>query len=234
MAGDVQRDKAHQQWNSLKDAVYTIDPVKGLPDMVFVCNAGLAYDNKIYLSRFRHKERSGEQEHYRRWFKEHGFDVLGDSYPEYFEGGGDACFSTYETLWAGYGHRSGKSAYEHVQKLGNFETVLLELTHPRFYHLDTCFAPVDETTALWYPAALSENARREITKRMPDVISISDAEADAFVCNAITIRKMVLSPKGVSAETKHRLSKRGFGVMEFDMSEFMKSGGACQCLILKL
>ncbi|VDN44785.1 unnamed protein product [Gongylonema pulchrum] len=128
------------------------------------------------------QERSGEQEHYRRWFKEHGFDVLGDSYPEYFEGGGDACFSTYETLWAGYGHRSGKS----------------------------------------------------ITKRMPDVISISDAEADAFVCNAITIRKMVLSPKGVSAETKHRLSKRGFGVMEFDMSEFMKSGGACQCLILKL
>lgn len=69
---------------------------------------------------------------------------------------------------------------------------------------------------------------------MPDAIAISDEEADAFVCNAITVRKVVLSPKGMSSETKRKLEARGFGVIEFDMSEFMKSGGACQCLILKL
>ncbi|VDK22871.1 unnamed protein product [Anisakis simplex] len=30
------------------------------------------------------------------------------------------------------------------------------------------------------------------------------------------------------------MKKRGFEVVEVDMSEFMKSGGACQCLVLKL
>lgn len=241
MGGDVDKEEAYQQWKSLKDAitaqgveVLTIEPVKGLPDMVFTCNAGLVYHNKVYVARFRHKERAGEQQHYHKWFKEHAFEILGDDYTSYFEGGGDSCFSTYETLWAGYGHRTDKTAYTNVQKLGNFETVFVELIHPCFYHLDTCFAPVDETTALWYPPAFSENAQQEVIKRMPDAITISDEEANAFVCNAITIRKMVLSPKGMSDESKWKLSKRGYGVMEFNMSEYMKSGGACQCLVLKL
>lgn len=69
---------------------------------------------------------------------------------------------------------------------------------------------------------------------MPESIAISESEAKAFVCNAITVRNTVISPIGVSQETKDQLAKRGFSVTEIDMSEFMKSGGACQCLVLKL
>ncbi|EYC28459.1 hypothetical protein Y032_0007g3234 [Ancylostoma ceylanicum] len=74
----------------------------------------------------------------------------------------------------------------------------------------------------------------QITRRMPDAIAISDAEANAFVCNAITVRNTVISPIGVSAATREALRKRGMSVVEVDMSEFMKSGGACQCLVLRL
>ncbi|MFH4979769.1 hypothetical protein AB6A40_006478 [Gnathostoma spinigerum] len=116
MGGTVDQSKAMQQWNELKAAiekqgveVLTLEQVEGLPDMVFVCNSGLVLGNKVYLSKFHHKERTGEQEHYLKWFKEHGFEVIGDDYPEFFEGGGDACFSTYKTLWAGYGYRSTES-----------------------------------------------------------------------------------------------------------------------------
>lgn len=69
---------------------------------------------------------------------------------------------------------------------------------------------------------------------MPDSIEVSEAEATAFVCNAITVRNTVISPIGVGEETKKRLASRGFTVAEVDMSEFMKSGGACQCLVLRL
>lgn len=70
------------------------------------------------------------------------------------------------------------------------------------------------------------------------------------MCNAITVRKSVLSPIGVSDKTRYSysflilsvyilvfrstLAERGFKVVEIDMSEFMKSGGACQCLVLRL
>jgi N-dimethylarginine dimethylaminohydrolase len=63
---------------------------------------------------------------------------------------------------------------------------------------------------------------------------VSDNEATAFVCNAITIRKAVISPIGVESKTKMSLEKLGYKTLEVDMSEFMKSGGACQCLVMKL
>uniref|UniRef100_F1LAS8 Amidinotransferase n=2 Tax=Ascaris TaxID=6251 RepID=F1LAS8_ASCSU len=241
MGGVVDKAKAFEQWNLLKSAiekegveVLTLEQAQGLPDMVFVCNSGLVLNDKVYLSRFRHKERTGEQKYYLEWFKAHGFSPLGEDYPDFFEGGGDACFSTYDTLWAGFGPRSNKDVYEHVKKLGKFDVVLCELTHPEFYHLDTCFTPVDEKCALWYPAAFQQATKDEIMKRMPESIAISESEAKAFVCNAITVRNTVISPIGVSQETKDQLAKRGFSVTEIDMSEFMKSGGACQCLVLKL
>ncbi|KAH7718871.1 Amidinotransferase [Aphelenchoides avenae] len=241
MGGVVDKQRAHAQWDQLKGAiekegveVLTLDQVQGLPDMVFVCNSGIVRDNKVYLSKFRHKERTGEQEHYLKWFKQHGFEVVGEDYPEFFEGGGDAFFSNYDTLFAGYGSRSTKSAYEQVAKLGKFETIFCDLAHPKFYHLDTCLCPVGDRSALWYPPAFSKETQDKIKEALPDAIAVSDAEATAFVCNAITIRKTVISPPGVSEETRRALKELGYNVTEVEMSEFMKSGGACQCLVLKL
>ncbi|KAK6010818.1 Amidinotransferase, partial [Ostertagia ostertagi] len=178
--------------------------------------------------------RSGEQEHYLKWFKSHGIQTLGEDYPEFFEGGGDAVFSDPKTLWAGFGQRSAKGVYERIKALGQFDIVICELIHPNFYHLDTCFAPVDQTTALWYPPAFSEKTKKEILQRLPDSIAISDEEANSFVCNAITVRNTVLSPIGMQAATREALARRKKAVTDLDMSEFMKSGGACQCLVLRL
>ncbi|ULU03532.1 hypothetical protein L5515_012945 [Caenorhabditis briggsae] len=241
MGGVVDKQKAQQQWDSLKSAiekagvqVLTMDQTQGLPDQVFVCNSGLVYDNKVYLSRFRHKERTGEQPLYLEWFKKNGITTIGEGYEEIFEGGGDAVFSDRKTLWAGYGERSSKSVYERIKALGSFDIVLCDTVLPNFYHLDTCFAPVDETTSLYYPPAFSDATNKEILRRLPNSIAVSEAEANAFVCNAITIRDTVISPIGVSQNTKSALSARGKQVEEVDMSEFMKSGGACQCLVLRL
>ncbi|WKX97493.1 hypothetical protein Q1695_013283 [Nippostrongylus brasiliensis] len=241
MGGVVDKEKAMDQWNSLKNVieregvqVLTMEQQKGLPDQVFVCNAGLFHNDRFYLSKFRHPERTGEQEHYLKWMKAQGIRVLGDDYPEYFEGGGDAVFSDPKTLWAGFGPRSAKEVYKRISTMGNFETVICELVNPNFYHLDTCFTPVDQTTALWYPPAFSESTKKEIMRRMPHSIAVSDAEANAFVCNAITVRNNLISPKGVLPATRDALAKRHISVTELDMSEFMKSGGACQCLVLRL
>jgi N-dimethylarginine dimethylaminohydrolase len=61
--------------------------------MVFVCNSGLVFENKVYLSKFRHPQRQGEQTHYLRWFRENNFELQGVDHAEFFEGGGDSVFS---------------------------------------------------------------------------------------------------------------------------------------------
>ncbi|KAI6173066.1 Amidinotransferase [Aphelenchoides besseyi] len=241
MGGTVDVEKCHKQWSNLKEAiekqgvqVLTLEQQPDLPDQVFVCNSGLVFENKVYLSHFRHPERQGEQEHYLRWYRENGFEIMGADYVEYFEGGGDACFSDYKTLWAGYGVRSSKNVYDRISKMGTFEIVRCELVSNRFYHLDTCFTPVGNQSALWYPPAFSAATQKEIERRLPSAIAVSDGEAEAFVCNAITIRKSVISPLGVSDKTKEALKKLDYDTVEVNMSEFMKSGGACQCLVMKL
>lgn len=95
-----------------------MEQAENLPDMVFSCNSGLALPNsgKIYLSKFRHSERTGEQTHFAKWFMENNFDVLGTDYQKFFEGGGDAFFSDNKTLWAGYGPRSSKEVLNYFFK----------------------------------------------------------------------------------------------------------------------
>ncbi|KAK5972069.1 Amidinotransferase [Trichostrongylus colubriformis] len=124
--------------------------------------------------------------------------------------------------------------YNKLNVLGKFDTIICELIHPKFYHLDTCFAPVDQTTALWFPPAFSEQTKKEIMRRLPHSIAVSEEEANAFVCNAITVRNTVLSPRGIKDSTREALAQRQISVAELNMSEFVKSGGACQSLVLRL
>ncbi|VDO52187.1 unnamed protein product [Haemonchus placei] len=241
MGGAIDENRAFEQWKSLKSAiekegveVLTMDQVAGLSDQVFVCHSGLILNNRVYLSRFRHRERCDEEPHYRKWFKSLGLHVFGDDYPEFFEGGCDAVFSDSKTLWAGYGPRSDRQVYEKLRVLGGFDIVICELVHPNFYHLDTCFTPVNQTTALWYPPAFSERSKKEIMRRLPRSVAVSEAEANAFVCNSIAIRNTVLAPIGVTKTTREALALRQLNVTELDMSEFIKGGGACQSLVLRL
>uniref|UniRef100_A0A914GZF2 Amidinotransferase n=1 Tax=Globodera rostochiensis TaxID=31243 RepID=A0A914GZF2_GLORO len=238
----VDQQKAMDQWTELKTSieregvhVLTLDQVKGLPDMVFVCNSGLCYRNKLYLSHFRHSQRIGEQKPFAAFYKRLGLELYGTDYAHVFEGGGDAFFSDQKTLWAGWGGpRTSRKAYEYVQRMGDFETVPCELIDPRFYHLDTCLCPVGIDSALWFPPAFSDDTKKEIRRRLPRAIAVSEAEAMAFVCNAIAIGRRVISPKGIGTETQMALSSLGYTVQEVEMGEFMKSGGACQCLVMKL
>src|SRR5438105_2401182 len=63
-------DLAHEQWHSLVAnleqagaSVKAIEPVKSLPDMVFVANAGLVNGRRMILSRFRYPERQPESKY---------------------------------------------------------------------------------------------------------------------------------------------------------------------------
>jgi len=233
----VQKSVAQKQWDRLRLTlertgvqVHEMDQVKGLPDMVFCCNAGIAYKNKVYLAHFRHPERQGEREHYKKWFEAHGFEVHGDT-EHFFEGGGDACFAG-NKLFAGFGFRSQREVYDKIQKMGDFTTVLCEMKDNRFYHLDTCFFPLSTELAMWFPAAFTEETQKRMKKEI-ELIAVPEADALKFACNAISSGNTVMLPNGCP-KTKEILVKKGFEVVDIDMSEFLKAGGACQCLIMKL
>src|SRR5205823_74258 len=112
---------------------------------------------------------------------------------------------------------------------------IFKLTHPRFYHLDTCLSILNQTTALYCPAAFDTDGIDQLHKNFPNLIEVPLNEADApgFACNAhCPDQKHVILQKG-SVQTCKNLVKNGFVPFEVDTSEFIKSGGSVFCMKLE-
>lgn len=236
------RDRAVDQWQKLfhvlKDraVVDLVQPELGVPDMVFTANAGLVLGNTVVLSRFFHKERQKEEPFFKQWFESKGYTVheLPKDLP--FEGAGDALLDREgRWLWAGYGFRSELDSHPYLAKWLDIEVLSLRLMDERFYHLDTCFCPLNGGYLLYYPPAFDAYSNRLIEMRVPAEKRIAIAEADAvnFACNTVNIDSIVVMNKA-SAELKERLEAAGFEVIETQLSEFLKAGGAAKCLTLRV
>lgn len=233
---------AAEQWKQLYNAlcevaeVVLIEPQPGSPDMVFTANAGLERDGIVVLSSFSHKERQGEEPHFRHWFDEAGYAVQRIPHETPFEGEGDALFAVDGSrLWAGYGPRTLQSSHHYLSEAWKIEVAPLHLVDPRFYHLDTCFAPLEDDSVMYYPRAFDEASVDRIESYYAADKRIVVAEADAlkFACNAINVNRTVILNE-VSRELSDQLKRRGFHVVEVALSEFLKAGGAAKCLVMRL
>src|SRR4030067_2031594 len=139
----VDRKLAQKQWEDLFNTykrfgveVETIEPVKGLPDMVFTANGGLVKNGKVVLANFRYPERKLESTYFGEWFKTAGFEVVKLSEGEYFEGQGEALWFG-DTLVAGWGFRANLEAHKKLQETIAPSLLPVKLVNPNFYHLDT-------------------------------------------------------------------------------------------------
>ncbi len=244
MEGNVHKSskaRAAEQWSALRDIlqgyahVDLLHPEPGLPDLVFTANAGLVLGNDAVISRFLHPERQGEEPHFKKWFQHRGFAVheLPRNVP--FEGAGDALLDRSEPwLWAGHGFRTHVNAHPYLANWLDVEVVSLRLIDNRFYHLDTCFCPLSDGYLMYCPTAFDATANRRIATRIPmsKRIIVEESDATRFACNAVNIGKTVVMNKA-SANLKRQLHGAGFDVVETDLEEFMKAGGAAKCLTLR-
>jgi N-dimethylarginine dimethylaminohydrolase len=245
MAGNVHgssRKTAAEQWQRLYEAVTQIaevvlvEPQAGSPDMVFTANAGLERNGTVALSSFFHRERQGEEQHFRRCFEQAGYKVVSIPRETPFEGEGDALFAVDGSrLWAGYGPRTFQSSHHYLAEAWDIEVVSLHLIDQRFYHLDTCFAPLEGGYVLYHPEAFDEASVEKIEAYYPADKRIFVREADAlrFACNVINVDRTVILNE-ISRELSDQLKARGFNVVQVALSEFIKAGGAAKCLVMKL
>ena len=118
LSNAVDKDASQAQWQALarvleQDAGAKLErmtPVADLPDLVFTANAGVVHNGTAVISRFRHRERRGEEEHFASWFREHGYRVILLDEDCYFEGAGDL-LGFPDTWFGGYRQRSDIKAH---------------------------------------------------------------------------------------------------------------------------
>jgi N-dimethylarginine dimethylaminohydrolase len=239
VAVQVDHALAQQQWEALH-TTYTdlgleiklATPVAGLPDMVFTANAAVLWDGRAVLSNFHHPERAGEEPHWRRELERLGFEVHELPRSLSFEGAGDALFLG-DRLFCGFGFRTDRESHRPVARILDVEVVSLELIDSRFYHLDTCFCPLDATTVLAAPDAFSKQSARLIRQLVPSLIEVPVEVAAGFACNAMPIGDRVVSSLTI-AQLEEPLRSAGFTTVPLPMGEFLKAGGGVRCLSLPL
>ena len=242
---------AMRQWSNLCAAlqaagvaVQTIAAVVGLEDMVFSanqifvgksCAAGSVENFRFAVpSKMRFASRQLEVPYYTEWFRQHGYRIIElDLAGEYLEGHGDLLWHPdFSRVWAGYGSRSTRGAIERFSAAMMdlyIPVTPLELVHPSFYHLDTCFAPLNADAVLICPQAFSAVALRAIHSGWKRVHEVPEAEALGFCCNGIAVNGQFLISH--CSQTIHDILRReGLQPVILDASEFEKSGGSLFCM----
>lgn len=237
--GSVDKNIALRQWGTLVSAyerlginVEIISQKKYLPDMVFTADQGIISGINVLMSNFKYRERRGERFPYVEWFKKRGFRPKFLANANFFEGTGDSVLGN-DTLFVGVGFRTTISSCGEISSNLNIKVVPLKLVDPRFYHLDTCFFILNETTAFYYPDAFSEKAKKTLKKTFRILFPLTKKEAFGFATNSCVTDHHVVLQKG-NPHFNQILHDLGYETVEVDTSEFFKSGGGIHCLTLSL
>lgn len=232
-------ETATQQWQKLHD-IYTkqlswqvelIEPVKGLPDMVFATDCCVMINGKALLSRFRYPQRQPETAHFEKWFANHGFTDYKQA-ENFFEGGGDNLVCGNKIL-AGHGFRSAPEAAQEMHNFFGLEVVPLKIIDPRFYHLDTSLAVLSDDAVAFYPPALDQASQERLRAAVPNIIEATEEEARGFGLNAVSDGQTIIT-SNASESLLQKYRDAGFEVIGTPILEFRKSGGGAKCLTLEL
>ncbi len=234
----VDRDRAVREWETLRATylslghkVFALDPIEGLPDMVFAANGATVVGGMVLSAKFRHPERALEADAHRAWFERQGYQRIKTA-TLINEGEGDYAFA-YRAIVAGHGFRTDPAAHNELFEAFGLPVVSVELVDPRFYHLDTALFVIDSFTAAYYPGAFDEDGLIKLKTLFPELIEVSEQDALAFGLNGVSDGRHVVIPHdaiGFGAQ----LTQRGYEVIPIEMTELRKAGGGPKCCTLEL
>ncbi|MFF7027368.1 dimethylargininase [Streptomyces albidoflavus] len=228
------------QWEDLRDryracghTVEELEPHPALPDMVFAANGATVVDGRVLGARFAHPEREAEAAAHAAWFRAHGF---GEPVEPLHVNEGEGDFAvTRNWLLAGRGFRTSPLAHAQAQEVLGRPVIGLDLVDPRYYHLDTALAVLDDRTdeIMYYPDAFSPGSRAVLRRLFPDALIARERDAAVLGLNAVSDGARVFLPQAAQG-LFGPLRERGFEPVGLDLSELLKGGGSVKCCTQEL
>jgi N-dimethylarginine dimethylaminohydrolase len=239
----VDARRAGAQWEALRQTlaglghtVHSLEPVAGLPDMVFAANGGFSVDGCVYGARFRYPQRSDEAGAHRSWYEGRPNRWRFVPPKEINEGEGDFVYlpEAYGGLiLAGYGFRTEACAHYEAQEALGRPVISLRLVDPRFYHVDVVLASLDDANIVYYPGAFSPASQRVLWRLFPDAVLADESDALAFGINLVSDGRHVMF-NAEAAGLGPKLAAAGYTPVPLDLAEFKKGGGGAKCCVAEL
>ena len=216
--------------------VHLIDPIVGLPDMVYAANGGFVLDGIAYGASFTHPERQPEGPAYLKWFADAGFDAR---VPESVNEGEGDFLLVGDRILAGTGFRSATASHEEIGRIYGREVVSLNLVNPSFYHLDTAVAVLDarpdadRPQIAYLPSAFDEASLEILRDLFPDAILATEEDAAVLGLNSFSDgQNVVIASRATTFAAQ--LREAGYTPIGVDLSELLRGGGGVKCCTLEL
>ena len=225
----------YQTYVELGFDVQLVDPIAGLPDMVYAANGGFVLDNIAYGASFTYPERQPEGPAYMDWFRANGYDVR---VPESVNEGEGDFLLVGDVLLAGQGFRSASNSHQELGRIFGREVVSLNLVNPSFYHLDTAVAVLDpeggsEANIAYLPSAFDEPSLAVLRERFPSAIIVTEEDAAVLGLNSYSDGYNVVIASR-ARDFERQLRERGYNPIGVDLSELLLGGGGVKCCTLEL
>ncbi|HWS38810.1 MAG TPA: amidinotransferase [Actinoplanes sp.] len=238
----VDAELALRQWEKLRTTltglghvVHVLDPVPGLPDMVYSANGAFSVDGTVYGARFRHPQRADEATEHRSFYQR-GADWRFIAPEHVNEGEGDFAYLPHAyggIVLAGYGFRTDPAAHAEAQEVLGRPVISLKLVDPAFYHLDTALAALDDRHVTYYPEAFSPASQRVLAQLFPDAVLADREDAEAFGLNLVSDgRHVILNSEAVAMG--HKVREAGYLPFHVELSELKRGGGSVKCAVAEL
>jgi N-dimethylarginine dimethylaminohydrolase len=232
---------ALKQWDLLRTTlsdlghtVHVLEPLPGLPDMVYAANGAFSVDGRVFGARFKYPQRAAEAVAHQGFYRAPGWSLtIGE---QVNEGEGDFAYlpEAYGGLvLAGYGFRTEPAAHAEAQEVLGRPVLSLQLVDPAFYHLDTALAALDDRHIAYYPGAFSAASQRVLAQLFPDAVLADRADAEAFGLNLVSDgRHVILNTEAVAMGDKVR--EAGYLPVHVELTELKRGGGSVKCAVAEL
>ncbi len=234
----VDKDLAQKQWDQLHRAyqdlgvrLTLLEPVAGIPELVFPGDSIFLHGQQAVASNFRHAERAPEVEPKVAWFAERGFTIHRLPPELHFEGNAELLRWDHR-FFGGYGVRTDEATLPYLADLLDIEIIPLQLQSP-FFHLDVTVLPLNADTVAYVPQAFTRESCERLQDLIPNAIPVDVEEARQLGCNSMVVEETVIMSTPRAPRFAAALQERGFRTIQLDLTEFYKSGGGVKCLTLE-
>ncbi|MBN8200959.1 MULTISPECIES: dimethylarginine dimethylaminohydrolase family protein [Bacillaceae] len=205
--------------------VVLLPSLEKYPEQVFTRDIGFTLGEKVYVAEMAADIRQGEENVLKQWLEANQvpfYNLTGDRIE-----GGDVLIDG-QTIYAGVSSRTHEDAIEHLRSLmPDYDVVSIPFTDT-YLHLDCVFNIISPEEALIFPGEIHGEKVKMLESRY-DLIKVSEEEQFTLGTNVLSIGNKKIFSLPINKNVNKELRSRGYEVIEVDITEIIKSGGAFRC-----
>lgn len=203
---------------------------KKYAEQVFTRDIGFTLGGTVFVAEMASEIRRGEENVLKEWLEDEGvsyYNFLGNRIE-----GGDVIIDR-DAIFIGLSNRTNVDAADHLQDLLPQFKVHAIPFKAEYLHLDCVFNVVSQEIALVFKEALNNEEIQFLGSRY-DLIEVTKEEQFRLGTNVLAIGNNQVVSLPVNKDVNSKLRKKGFEVIEIDITEIIKSGGSFRCCTLPI